>query len=31
VRFRCIEKKLYDDLGCTGRTDYKVWFGQFVK
>ena len=31
VGFRCIEKKVYDDLGCTGRTDYKVWFGQFVK
>jgi ubiquinone/menaquinone biosynthesis C-methylase UbiE len=29
--FRCIEKKVYDDLGCTGRSDYKVWFGHFVK
>jgi len=29
--FRCIEKKLYDDLGCTGRPDYKVWFGYLVK
>jgi len=29
--FHCIEKKLYDDLGCTGRSDYKVWFGNFVK
>lgn len=28
---RCIEKKVYDDLGCTGRTDYKVWFGYFIK
>ena len=28
---RCIEKKVYDDLGCTGRSDYKVWFGYFVK
>jgi len=27
----CIEKKLYDDLGCTGRPDYKVWFGHFTK
>ena len=31
VGLRCIEKKVYDELGCTGRTDYKVWFGQFVK
>lgn len=31
AKFHCIEKKLYDDLGCTGRTDYKVWFGHFVK
>ena len=30
-RLRCIEKKAYDDLGCTGRTDYKIWFGHFVK
>jgi SAM-dependent methyltransferase len=29
--FSYLEKKLYDDLGCTGRTDYKVWFGFFVK
>ncbi len=31
AEFGCIEKKVYDDLGCTGRTDYKVWFGHFVK
>ncbi|MBI5033965.1 MAG: class I SAM-dependent methyltransferase [Chloroflexi bacterium] len=29
--FRCIEKKVYDDLGCTGRPDYKVWFGHLEK
>lgn len=29
--FHCIEKKLFDDLGCTGRTDYKVWFGHLTK
>ena len=29
--FRCIEKKVYDDLGCSGRSDYKVWFGHFTK
>ncbi len=31
AEFDCIEKKVYDDLGCTGRVDYKVWFGHFVK
>lgn len=31
AEFRCVEKKVYDDLGCTGRSDYKVWFGYFVK
>jgi len=31
AKFHCVEKKLYDDLGCTGRTDYKVWFGYFAK
>jgi len=31
AEFDCIDKKVYDDLGCTGRTDYKVWFGHFVK
>jgi len=31
AKFHCVEKKLYDDLGCTGRTDYKVWFGYFTK
>jgi len=31
AEFRCIEKKVYDDLGCTGRPDYKVWFGHLVK
>ena len=29
--FHCIERKLYDDLGCTGRPDYKVWFGHLIK
>jgi ubiquinone/menaquinone biosynthesis C-methylase UbiE len=31
TRFRCIEKKVHDDLGCTGRTDYKVWYGLLRK
>ena len=31
TKFQCAEKKLYDNLGCTGRTDYKVWFGLFIK
>lgn len=30
-KFHCVEKRLFDDLGCTGRTDYKVWFGHFTK
>lgn len=30
-QFDCLEKKLYDDLGCTGRSDYKVWFGHLKK
>jgi ubiquinone/menaquinone biosynthesis C-methylase UbiE len=29
--FDCIEKKAYDDLGCTGRVGYRVWFGRLVK
>jgi len=29
--FHCIEKEQVDDLGCTGRTDYKVWYGLFGK
>ena len=29
--FHCIEKKAYDDLGCTGRSDYKVWFAYLAK
>jgi len=28
--FRCIEKRGYNDLGCTGRTDYKVLFRHFM-
>ncbi len=31
AQFDCLEKKVYDDLGCTGRSDYKVWFGQLKK
>ena len=31
TKFHCVDKKLYDNLGCTGRTDYKVWFGLFTK
>lgn len=26
-----IEIKTYDDIGCTGRTDYRVWYGVFEK
>ena len=31
AEFRCIDKKVYDELGCTGRADYKVLFGHLVK
>ncbi len=31
TQFHCLEKKVYDDLGCTGRPDYKVWFGHLKK
>lgn len=24
--FKEIEVKMYDDVGCTGRVDYHVWF-----
>lgn len=24
-----IEKRRYDDIGCTGRSDYPVWYGVF--
>ena len=27
--FHMLEKQQYDDLGCTGRTDYHVWYGVF--
>jgi SAM-dependent methyltransferase len=26
-----IEIEAYDDVGCTGRTDYRIWHGTFVK
>lgn len=29
--FQCVDKKLYDDVGCTGKAGYKVWYGQFTK
>ncbi|MFN8494666.1 MAG: class I SAM-dependent methyltransferase [Caldilineaceae bacterium] len=29
--FACIEKCLYDDVGCTGRADYKIWRGAYSK
>ncbi len=28
---RTIEVQRYDDVGCTGRTDYPVWYGVFEK
>jgi SAM-dependent methyltransferase len=29
--FRALEVTMYDDVGCTGRTDYHVWYGMFEK
>ena len=29
--FDPIEIKEYEDIGCTGKTDYRVWYGAFVK
>ena len=29
--FEPIELKEYEDTGCTGKTDYKVWYGAFLK
>jgi SAM-dependent methyltransferase len=26
-----IEIEAYDDVGCTGRTDYHIWYGMYVK
>jgi len=28
---QAIEIKMYDDVGCTGGTDYHVWYGMFEK
>jgi ubiquinone/menaquinone biosynthesis C-methylase UbiE len=28
---QAIEIKMYDDVGCTGRADYRVWYGVFEK
>ena len=28
---QALEVKMYDDVGCTGRTDYHVWYGVFEK
>ena len=29
--FECVEKKIYADVGCTGKVGYKVWYGEFTK
>lgn len=29
--FRALEVQVYDDTGCTGRPDYRVWYGVFEK
>lgn len=28
---QAIQVKMYDDVGCTGRTDYHIWYGVFEK
>jgi ubiquinone/menaquinone biosynthesis C-methylase UbiE len=28
---QAIEIKMYDDVGCTGRPDYHIWYGVFEK
>lgn len=28
---RTLEIEQYDDVGCTGRTDYSIWYGMFEK
>jgi ubiquinone/menaquinone biosynthesis C-methylase UbiE len=28
---QAIEVQVYDDIGCTGRPDYRVWYGFFEK
>lgn len=27
--FTCTDKKLYNDIGCTGSSDYKIWRGAY--
>ena len=29
--FQAIEVKMYDDIGCTGRADYRIWYGVFKR
>lgn len=29
--FQAIEIREYDDIGCTGRSDYHVWYGVFAR
>ncbi len=29
--FQTLEKRTYNDIGCTGKTDYHVWYGAFHK
>lgn len=29
--FELLDKREYDDLGCTGRRDYRIWSGVFLK
>jgi SAM-dependent methyltransferase len=29
--FTPVEIKQYDDIGCTGKTDYPIWYGVFLR
>lgn len=30
-RFKCIDKQNYDDIGCTGKSNYPIWMGMYRK
>ncbi len=29
--FQCLEKNVYEDVSCTGKVGYRLWYGQFTK
>jgi ubiquinone/menaquinone biosynthesis C-methylase UbiE len=30
-KLTCLEKRIVNDIGCTGSSDYRVWRGAYVK